>query len=129
MLQVQRDNYDFNVINYAGAEVAMAFSANDISSTRTLFQSLSWTEQETRLIYNHRRDRPGRFSSFVSWLYDSPWREVLLIGDKPKMRVGSARYVNIKNEEELLRLFQPGDRIFGCGNIAGLPLSLATVLN
>jgi len=26
-------------------------------------------------------------------------------------------------------LFQPGDRIFGCGNIAGIPLSLAAVLD
>jgi hypothetical protein len=52
---------------------------------------------------------------------------VLIIGDKPQVRLDSGRYLNIKNEESLLRLFQPGDRIFGCGNIAGLPLLLPTV--
>ena len=127
MLDVPRDSYDFQVINYGGAEVAMAFSANDITSTRNLFRSLWWPAEETRLIYNHRADRPGRFRSFVGWLGSSRWREVLIIGDKPGMRIGSARYMDIKNKEGLLQLFQPGDKIFGCGNIAGLPLSLASV--
>jgi poly-gamma-glutamate synthase PgsB/CapB len=129
MSRVQQDRYDFRVVNCDGAEVAMAFSANDISSTRALFRSLMWSEEETRLIYNHRADRPGRFRSFVDWLGNSHWREVLIIGDKPRMRPGSAQYLKIKNEKEFLRLFQPGDRVFGCGNIAGLPLSLAAVLN
>jgi hypothetical protein len=127
MLRLQRDTYDFHVISCDGAEVAMAFSANDIASTRTLFQSLSWSEEETRLVYNHRRDRPGRLRSFVHWLENSRWREVLIIGDKPRIRPGSARYMKIKNAAGLLRLFRPGDRIFGCGNTAGLPLSLAAV--
>jgi len=129
MRAVKQDKYDFRVLNCGGAEVAMAFSANDIASTRTLFRSLLWPEEETRLIYNHRADRPGRFKSFVDWLGNSHWREVLIIGDKPRMRPGSARYLKIKNEKEFLQLFQPGDRVFGCGNIAGLPLSLAAVLN
>jgi len=127
MLLVHRDKYDFQVVKYGGAEMAMAFSANDIASTRALFRSLLWSPDETRLIYNHRTDRPGRFGSFVNWLNNSNWREVLIIGDKPPMRLGSGRYLSIKNEEGLLRLFQPGDRIFGCGNIAGLPLSLMAV--
>ena len=127
MLRLQRDTYDFQVISCGGAEVAMAFSANDIASTRILFRSLSWSEEETRLVYNHRRDRPGRLRSFVHWLDNSRWREVLIIGDKPRIRPGFARYMKIKNAGGLLRLFQPGDRIFGCGNTAGLPLSLAAV--
>ena len=129
MRRVQPDRYDFRVINCGGAELAMAFSANDINSTRTLFRSLLWSEQETCLIYNHRADRPGRFRSFVDWLDNSRWREVLIIGDKPRMWSGSAQYLKIKNEKELLGLFQPGDRVFGCGNIAGLPLSLAAVVD
>ena len=129
MRRVQRDRYDFRVVNCGGAEVAMAFSANDINSTRTLFRSLLWSEEETRLIYNHRADRPGRFRSFIDWLDNSRWREVLIIGDRPRMRSGFAQYLKVKDEEELLQLFKPGDRVFGCGNIAGLPLSLAAVLN
>lgn len=126
MQTLQPDSYDFNVVGYNGAKVAMAFSVNDISSTRKLFHSLNWPEEQTRLIYNHRKDRPGRFRSFVDWLDHSPWREVLIIGDKPQMRLCSARYLRIKNERELRNLFQSGDRVFGCGNIAGLPLLLAT---
>lgn len=129
MLRLRRDKYDFGVVNKGGAELALAFSANDISSTRTLFRSLSWSEEETRLIYNHRMDRPARFRSFLDWLNNSCWREVLVIGDKPKMKHCSARYLHIKSTEGLLQLFKPGDRIFGCGNIAGLPMALASVLD
>ena len=128
MLDMPPDRYDFHVARCGGAELAMAFSANDITSTRNLFRSLTWSKAETRIIYNHRADRPGRFKSFVEWLGQSHWREVLIIGDKPGKRPGSARYLKVDNEQGLLRLFQPGDRIFGCGNIAGIPLSLATVL-
>lgn len=128
MRRVPPDRYDFRVASYRGAEVAMAFSANDVASTRKLFESLTWSPGETRLIYNHRSDRPGRLASFIGWLSQLPWREVVIIGDRPRRRPGSARYLDIENEHGLLHLFQPGDRVFGCGNIAGLPLSLAAVL-
>jgi poly-gamma-glutamate synthase PgsB/CapB len=129
MLCLQRDKYDFDVVKKGGAELALAFSANDISSTRSLFRSLSWSEEETHLIYNHRMDRPARFRSFLDWLNNSRWREVLIIGDKPQMKHCSARYLHVKSAEGLLRLFKPGDRVFGCGNIAGLPMVLASVLD
>jgi poly-gamma-glutamate synthase PgsB/CapB len=127
MRGVPRDRYDFHVASYGGAEVAMAFSANDVASTRKLFESLTWSPDETRLIYNHRSDRPGRLVSFIGWLSQLPWREVVIIGDRPRRRPAFARYLDIENEQGLLRLLQPGDRVFGCGNITGLPLSLATV--
>ncbi len=121
MLDMPPDRYDFHVLNYAGAELAMAFAANDISSTRRLFKSLSWSKEETRLIYNHRADRPERFKSFLRWLTQSPWREVVIIGDKPKNGMSACHYMKLKNEKGLKELFHPGDRIFGCGNISGLP--------
>jgi len=128
MLRLSPDQYDFQLARCGGAEVAMAFSINDIASTMAMFRSLKWSAGETRVVYNHRADRPGRFRSFLGWLNQPGWREVLIIGDKPRMRLGSARYVNIKNVEGLLRLFRPGERIFGCGNIRGVPLSLTAVL-
>ena len=88
---LQRDSYDFHVVNHAGAELAMAFSVNDIACTRAVFGSLNWPEKDTRLVYNHRYDRPERLKSFVSWLRDSPWRQVLIIGDKPRLRLDFAR--------------------------------------
>lgn len=125
MLDLPRDRYDFHVASYGGADIAMAFSVNDIASTRLVFRSLNWPETGTRLVYNHRSDRPERLKSFFSWMSQPHWREVLIIGQKPGMKIGTARYINIKNTKSLLKLFQPGDRVFGCGNIAGLPLSLA----
>lgn len=129
MRTVGRDKYDFRVLDYAGAELALAFSVNDIASTRMVFRSLCWPEHETRLIYNHRKDRPERLRSFFGWLNNSDWRDVLIIGDKPYARLGVARYLDIKSGEGLRKIVQPGDRIFGCGNIAGLPLSLVTALD
>ena len=126
MRELPPDDYDFRVVNYAGSQMAMAFSANDINSTRNLFDSLQWPEQDTRVIYNHRRDRPGRLKSFVDWLKLPDWREVLIVGDRPLARIGRSRYVRIKNQQQLFKLLQPGERIFGCGNIAGLPISLMT---
>ena len=125
MLALPRDSYDFHVAQHGGAELAMAFSVNDIASTRAVFSSLDWSEADTRLIYNHRHDRPERVKSFVTWLSHSHWQEVLIVGDKPRMRLDFGRYMKIKNTESLLNLFQPGDKVFGCGNIAGLPLALA----
>ncbi len=129
MRQLQPDRYDFHVASCAGADVALAFAANDVASTRVLFDSLNWSPNETSLIYNHRADRPGRLKSFKEWLSQSHWRDVMIIGDKPRQEFASARYLNIRNVEGLLKLFQPGDRVFGCGNIAGLPLSLTAVLD
>ena len=128
MRDLPPDRYDFHVANCGGAKVAMAFAVNDITSTRRLFQSLAWSPDETRLIYNHRADRPGRLKSFIQWLSEASWREVLIIGDKPRKSPGSSRYVRVKNRQGLLSLFEPGDRVFGCGNIAGIPLSLAAAL-
>ena len=124
MLALPEDRYDFRVIHRAGIKIAMAFSVNDIRSTRTLFETLHWAEKDTRLVYNHRKDRPARFASFSSWLAQSPWKEVLVIGDRPRSRPERSRYMKVRNPAELLALFQPGERVFGCGNIAGLPLAL-----
>jgi len=129
MFDLPRDRYDFHVASYAGAEVAMAFSANDIDSTRRLFESLAWSTDETRLIYNHRADRPGRLGSFAGWLGQSRWRDVLIIGDRPRRKPRLARYLDVENERGLLRLFRPGDRVFGCGNISGLPMTLAAAMD
>ena len=104
----------------------MAFSANDITSTRALFESLQWTEGETRLIYNHRADRPARLQSFMDWLNRSAWREVLIIGDRP---LGGRAIRTLPKDQGQARnccaCSSAGERIFGCGNIAGLPMTLA----
>jgi hypothetical protein len=124
MRRLPPDRYDFRLSSLAGAEWALAFSTNDIESTRAQFESLDWPENRTRLIYNHRRDRPLRLESFSGWLGERPWREVLIIGDRPAFRPSSARYRSIRTARDLLALGRPGEQLFGCGNVAGLPLTL-----
>lgn len=124
MLTLAPDRYDFRIVEHGGAELAMAFSVNDLASTRALFRSLRWPEEKTRLVFNHRADRPGRLDAFAGWLRGGRWREVLLIGDRPRRRPAGARYLQPGGRAGLLQLFRPGDRVFGCGNIAGLPMDL-----
>ena len=124
MLALPADRFDFQVLRRGGADIAMAFSANDVHSTRMLFESLHWSEQETRLVYNHRSDRPARLASFSDWLQHLPWKEVLVIGDRPRRRPESSCYLKVRSRQQLLQLLRPGERVFGCGNIAGLPLAL-----
>jgi hypothetical protein len=124
MRELPPDRYDFRVLETGGAELAMAFSANDAASTRRLFGSLGWAEADTHLVYNHRADRPARFRSFSAWLAHSGWRGVTVIGDRPPGRPAGARYRRIRRADDFYAMFETGDRVFGCGNIAGLPLLL-----
>jgi hypothetical protein len=124
ILALPAGRFDFKVMACGGAELALAFSVNDIASSQALFESLQWRKQDTRIVFNHRADRPARLRSFLGWLNDSAWRDVTIIGDRPLMRTGRARYVKIRNRTQLTDMFRPGERVFGCGNIAGVPLAL-----
>ena len=117
------DRFDFRVVKRGGAQVALAFSANDPDSTRAAFESLGWRPSETRLVYNHRKDRPERYRAFSSWLRSGHWREVMVVGDRPP-GLKAPGYFGMRAGEGLGDLLRPGDRVFGCGNIAGLPLEL-----
>jgi len=121
MKELRADRYDFHLREVAGAEVALAFSANDIRSTRALFDSLGWSAERTRLLYNHRADRPARLESFRAWIEETGWCEVLVAGARPLRRLKRARYVKLNDRKGLATLLQEGDRLFGCGNVAGLP--------
>jgi len=121
MRELKADRFDFQLRRVAGAEVALAFSANDIQSTRALFDSLGWSVGRTRLLYNHRADRPGRLQSFRAWIEEVPWREALITGARPLRRLQRVQYVKLDEKKGLAALLQEGDRLFGCGNIAGLP--------
>jgi gamma-polyglutamate synthase len=120
------DRFDFHVKYKEGVEFAMAFTANDVASTAGLFQSLKWQEEETLMIFNHRSDRIGRLNSFIDWIEGTRWKDVMVIGDNPGRRVSSARFLKVKDSNSLLKIFKTGDRIFGCGNIAGLPLEMVS---
>lgn len=118
------DRFDFHVEKHHGVEIALAFTANDVTSTAALFKSLRWDAEDTLLMFNHRADRIGRLQSFAGWLNGTKWRDVLVTGDKPGRYLSSGKFLNVKQPEALLEFFKPGDKIFGCGNVAGLPMQL-----
>ena len=124
MRRMATDPYDFHVAHRGGLDIALAFSANDVSSSRDLFRSLGWPEEDTRVVYNHRRDRPLRLKSFLPWLSNGRWREVWLTGDRPAAWNARLPYRRFSSARQLLACCAPGERVFGCGNIAGLPLDL-----
>ena len=61
----------------------------------------------------------------VDWLRHPGWREVLVIGYRPPSLPAAARFLRLQDVQGLLGNIRPGERIFGCGNIAGLPLKLS----
>lgn len=108
------DIADFRVFDLGdGAMLATAFSANDLESTTNLFSLLGWDSSETCVLYSDRRDRPARLRSFASFL-SRPWREVRVLRGREK-------------EDEVTE-WTRGKRVFGCGNVAGLPLRIIVKL-
>ncbi|MGD8562535.1 MAG: Mur ligase family protein [Desulfarculaceae bacterium] len=118
------DLADFRVMHINGAELAFAFSANDPQSSLTLFSSLGWPLEKTRLVYNHRQDRPARLREFARQVFTGKWQKRLIIGDRPWPLPKGTHYVKATDPEQFRGLFYAGQRVFGCGNVKGLPLGL-----
>ena len=118
------DIADFRVMKVAEARCAVAFSANDIQSTKALFDTLDWRRRDTTVIYNHRKDRPGRLKTFEAWLASGLWRGSVIIGDRPFRHPARWRYEPVKSAGALARIIQREGKVFGCGNLAGPPLEL-----
>ncbi len=127
MKNLKPDTYDFQVLKKNGINFAFAFTANDLGSTKDLFKSLSWKEADTTLLFNHRSDRPERYKSFFSWAFNPEWKNVIVTGHRPSGLMKSASYLKIKSYKELLALFFPGDNVFGCGNVKGIPLDIGLI--
>ncbi len=119
MRSLAPDVADFRVFPLNGGELAFAFSANDVESTGRLFESLSWTPEETTLLYNGRGDRPGRDAAFEHFFSDRRWRAIV--------RIDSAR-AHERDDGDLVRSISGKGRVFGCGNAAGAPLRLLSLL-
>jgi hypothetical protein len=110
MLALPPDTADFRVFDLNdGGTLAAAFSANDPESTEHLFSLLGWECGRTSLLYSDRADRPARRRSFAPFMR-RPWLELrTLRGREDRVEV-----------MEWMR----GRNVFGCGNVAGLPLRI-----
>lgn len=120
MRSLAPDIADFRVFPLDGGELAFAFSANDVESTGRLFESLSWAPEKTTLLYNGRGDRPGRDAAFERFFSDRRWRAIV--------RIGSAS-AHEQDDAALVRSISERGRVFGCGNAAGAPLRLLSLLD
>jgi len=116
------DIADFNVFREGEGCLASAFSANDPESTESLFLSLGWKREETTVLYNSRKDRIGRLRSFASWFSGFPWKRVLIAGSRPFPLPGRTQYVSLPSVESMKHFIRTGGNVFGCGNVAGVPL-------
>jgi poly-gamma-glutamate synthase PgsB/CapB len=124
MKTLPADFADFTILNIGKGKLAFAFSANDVTTTEELFQSTGWEREETCVLFNHRSDRVDRFRSFESWMAEQPWKQVLIIGDRPPRTKLKCIYFPCSTVKQLADRISSGCW-FGCGNtVYGLPLSL-----
>ncbi|AFM21991.1 UDP-N-acetylmuramyl tripeptide synthase [Acetomicrobium mobile DSM 13181] len=112
----------FKVLKAGNGVLAFAFAANDLESTVDLFASLGWDEKETSILFNNRRDRPGRLRAFEPWLRSERWDGVFICGAHPLRLIRGASWIYFKNKEEIVSFVGKRGLVFGCGNIAGLPI-------
>lgn len=105
-----------------GVSLASAFAANDPESTRVLWETLRWLPEETTLWYHHRMDRPARYRAFLPWMRSLPWKARWITGPAPFRSSREFLRLGTPSPEEMLGRLS--GRVFGCGNVAGLPLEL-----
>lgn len=118
---VPEDPGAFRILCRDGGKLAFAFAANEPETTELLWKSTGWIMEETTLLFNHRRDRAGRLQAFLPFLGSEGWKDVLITGANPLRRCGRARFIPLA-PGELESLICDRGRVFGCGNVAGLPL-------
>ena len=112
----------FKVLKAGNGVLAFAFAANDLESTAGLFTSLGWNKKETSILFNNRRDRPGRLKAFEPWLCNEQWGGVFICGAHPLRLIRGAKWIYFRNREEIISFVEKRGLVFGCGNIAGLPI-------
>lgn len=126
------DLWDFRVLRFMSIELAFAFTANDVESADALFHSLGWDPRRTAVWYNHRPDRPERLREFCRWIRRQGFCHGVFTGGS---RLGllnppvPGRWVLPGSPREAIRMIgRLGvGHVFGCGNVAGLPLALPMI--
>jgi hypothetical protein len=120
--------YDFAVhkVGENSKTLAFAFSANDLESTRYLWESLNWKAENTTLWFNHRKDRRMRLSVMRNFIVSRTWKQVILTGPYPLGAGFDFTYLGFEPAERVISRL--GEKTFGMGNIAGLPIEIANSL-
>jgi hypothetical protein len=131
MASLPPDLADFRVLRDGPDELAVAFSANDLESTRNLFAETGWGFEETTLLYHHRPDRGARLGEFLPWIRERPWREVVFTRQRrffstfsmfSPLRHGLSWNDAIDDPLSFAAWRKGRGRVFACGNVAGWPV-------
>ena len=129
MSDLPPDVADFRVLRDGTDELGIAFSANDLKSTKRLFAETNWTPEETTLLYHHRPDRTARLKDFLPWINAQPWKEIIFTRtSRPwfssQFLFGSAVTWNddLTSPEAFESWRKDRGRVFACGNAAGWPV-------
>lgn len=120
--EIPPDPHEFRVARTSsGSLIAWAFSSNDPDTAMSLFRTLGWKPEETAFLFNHRKDRPSRLASHLPIMKDLPWKSVSISGDNFFFPFGLTRMNMITPIEIALFAEGSGGKVFGCGNVRGLP--------
>lgn len=121
-MNVTIDPHEFGILRpCGGGKIAWAFSSNDPDTAKMLFGSLGWESADTVLLFNHRKDRPSRLISHLPWIQGQPWKEIRVMGDRPLHPFGF-QYEDLDTPGKISSFVSRHFKVFGCGNIRGLPL-------
>ena len=125
MESVRRDPYAFERLQWGHTVFLNAFSANDVQSTRTLYEK-SGEKAPLILILNNRKDRPARALEMSRLARLLPVREIWILGEQKGLM---QRLLRRKNPSVPLRRFDRAEDIpldfseprvlLGAGNIKG----------
>ncbi|EHM10907.1 hypothetical protein TheveDRAFT_1789 [Thermanaerovibrio velox DSM 12556] len=125
------DLWDFRVLKGDGYCLAFAFTANDVESTQGLFESLGWEPGDTAVWYNHRGDRPKRLRWFCDWIRRMGFKDPVFTGGS-RVKVLNppvpGRWVHLRSPADGLNMVRSLGRVFGCGNVVGVPLELVGLI-
>jgi hypothetical protein len=148
MAALPPDIADFRILERSHSKLAVAFSANEPTSTAQLFGDTGWSPEETTLLFHHRTDRPARLRAFTPWIDSLPWKRRIFTRDIRPHRF-LADIFSFKTaaitwndwdgwndwngwdewdewngwiiDAASFQEFWEG-QVFGCGNVAGWPL-------
>ena len=125
MESVRRDPYAFERLQWGHTVFLNAFSANDVQSTRTLYEK-SGEKAPLILILNNRKDRPARALEMSRLARLLPVREIWILGEQKGLM---QRLLRRQNPSVPLRRFDRAEDIpldfteprvlLGAGNIKG----------
>lgn len=128
MKEYHHDFGAYQIIKHGNSTLVSAFAANDVVSTKMLFNETlkKFDKDRITILFNSRDDRPTRTKQFINLICELNCKKIILYGTninyiKNKlMKLGVDNVFILKSPEQLFN----EDVIFGIGNIKNLGIDL-----